>query len=139
MPRIPTRLMVLLAKLMVATALWAGGASLVSAQQRESAPPPKLPVQHPSETKLNEQQLRGAGLFIQRCALCHLAKTFGQGGNKYCCVASLGPNLGGLYKDLTPTQEKAMRQFILNGGPAWKYALEPKEIDDIVAYLKTLE
>jgi mono/diheme cytochrome c family protein len=119
------------------------GAGRVSAQQSESSPPQKLPVQHSSGVRLTEQQTRGAGLFIQRCALCHLAKTFGQGGNKYCCVSSLGPNLGGLYKDLTPTQEKAMRQFILNGGPtympAWKYALEPKEIDDIVAYLKTLE
>ena len=81
-------------------------------------------------------------MFIQRCSLCHLAKTFGAGGSKFCCVASLGPNLSGLFQNLTPDQEKAFRDIILNGGPTymppWKYGLTAEEIDDIVAYLKTL-
>jgi mono/diheme cytochrome c family protein len=101
-----------------------------------------LPLQHPSGTKLTEQEYRGAGVFIQHCSLCHLAKTFGAGGSKFCCVASLGPNLAGLFQNLTPDQEQAYRAIILSGGPtympSWKYGLTPEEIDDIVAYLKTL-
>ena len=79
---------------------------------------------------------------FQRCSLCHLAKTFGAGGSKYCCVASLGPDLSGRLKDVTPDQEEAVRAIILNGGPtympSWKYGLTPGDIDDIIAYLKTL-
>jgi mono/diheme cytochrome c family protein len=135
----------LFASLAVALALCAGSATLVSAQDEGSGGPPatrELPVKHDPGVKLTEQQTRGAGVFIQHCALCHLDKTFGAGGSKYCCVKSLGPRLGGLFKDAGPEQEKALREFITNGGPtympAFKYGLTPKEIDDIVAYLKTL-
>jgi mono/diheme cytochrome c family protein len=91
---------------------------------------------------LTEQQLRGAAVFFQRCSLCHLAKTSGAGGSKYCCVASLGPDLSGRFTDVTPDEEQAFRAIILNGGPtympSWKYGLTLDEIDDIIAYLKTL-
>jgi mono/diheme cytochrome c family protein len=91
---------------------------------------------------LTEQEVRGAGVFFQRCSLCHLAKTTGAGGSKFCCVASLGPNLSGRFKNITPDEEQAFRAIILNGGPtympSWKYGLTPNEIDDIIAYLKTL-
>ena len=97
----------------------------------------KLPIKHSSNAKLTDQQLRGAGIFIQRCALCHLSKT-----NKACCAKSLGPSLSGMFKDMDPEQEKSMREIIMEGGPtympAWKYGLSPKSIDDIIAYLKTL-
>lgn len=147
MPKIKIQKIVLLASWVVLLVLCAGHATLVSAQDEESGataatPSRQLPIKHASGAKLTPQQERGAGLFIQRCALCHLAKTFGSGGNKYCCVRSLAPNLVPYFRNLTPDQEKAMREIILNGGPtympAWKYALEPKDIDDIVAYLKTL-
>ena len=136
------------ASLAVALALFAGSAALVSAQGGAGAPnanstPRELPIKHAPGTKLTEQETRGAGIFIQHCALCHLDKTFGTGGAKYCCVRSLGPNLAGMFKGMDPEQEKAMREFIMNGGPtympAFKYGLTPKEIDDIIAYLKTLE
>jgi mono/diheme cytochrome c family protein len=133
------------ATLVIALALFAGSATPVSAQNETTGGPPasrELPIKHDPGVKLTEQQTRGAGIFIQHCALCHLDKTFGAGGSKYCCVRSLGPKLGGLFKDAGPDQEKALREFITNGGPtympAFKYALTPKEIDDIVAYLKTL-
>jgi mono/diheme cytochrome c family protein len=134
----------LLACLVVA--LFAGRATLVSAQEGEAkagqAPPRSLPIRHSSGTQLTEQQARGAGVFFQRCSLCHLAKTSGAGGSKYCCVASLGPDLSGRFRDVTPDQEKAYREIILNGGPtympAWKYGLTSDEVDDIIAYLKSL-
>lgn len=106
----------------------------------------KLPIKHTNNAKLTEQQIRGAGVFIQHCALCHLNKT-----NKACCAPSVGPNLGILYKNATPEQEKMMREVIMNGGPipgsgpgpsympAWKYGLKATEVDDIIAYLKTLD
>ena len=133
----------LLASLVVAVALFAGSAALVSAQEgQSSAGQRSLPIRHPSGAKLTEQQARGAGVFFQRCSLCHLAKTFGAGGSKYCCISSLGPNLSGRFKDLTPDQENAFREIILNGGPtympSWKYGLTPDEVDDIIAYLKIL-
>jgi mono/diheme cytochrome c family protein len=57
-----------------------------------------------------------------------------------CCFAR--PQSQRPVQNLTPDQEKAFRDIILNGGPTymppWKYGLTPEEIDDIVAYLKTL-
>jgi mono/diheme cytochrome c family protein len=100
------------------------------------------PIRHTTGAKLTEQEQRGGALFIQRCALCHLSKSFGTAGSKYCCVRSLGPSLNGMFRNMEPEQEQAMREIILNGGPTlmpgWKYGLEPKDIDDIIAYLKTL-
>ena len=145
MPNTTVRQLSLLAGLVVALALFAGRATPVSAQEGQSSAgqtTSRLPIRHPSGTTLTEQQLRGAAVFFQRCSLCHLAKTSGAGGSKYCCVASLGPDLSGRFKDVTPDQEQAFRATILNGGPtympSWKYGLTSDEIDDIIAYLKTL-
>jgi mono/diheme cytochrome c family protein len=146
MPHTRTVQQVSLLACLVVVALFAGRATLVSAQEGEAkagqAPSRSLPIHHSSGTKLTEQQARGAGVFFQRCSLCHLAKTFGAGGSKYCCVASLGPDLSGRFRDVTPDQEKAYREIILNGGPtympAWKYGLTSDEVDDIIAYLKSL-
>ena len=126
----------------LAAALLVGRAALVSAQDGQPAPTQRsAPIHHPDGAQLTDQQTRGAAVFFQRCSLCHLAK-FGAGGSKYCCVFALGPNLGGRFRNITPEQENAFRDIILNGGPtympAWKYGLTPDEVDDIVAYLKTL-
>jgi len=137
------RRVILFASVVLMAALFAGRAAPVSAQEGQSGQnTSRLPIRHPNGTTLTEQQLRGAAVFFQRCSLCHLAKTSGAGGSKYCCVASLGPDLSGRFKDVTPDQEKAYREIILNGGPtympSWKYGLTADEIDDIIAYLKTL-
>ena len=137
------------ASLAVALAFCTGSATLVSAQNEAPGEPPpstrELPIKHASGTKLTEQQIRGAGIFTQRCALCHLPKTFGEGGAKFCCMPPVEPNLIGNHmfnKDTTPDQEAVLRGFIMNGGPtlmpAFKYGLTPQEIDDMIAYLKTL-
>ena len=135
----------LLASLAVLPAVFVGRATLASAQEGESRAPQSasrsLPIRHSSGAELTEQQVRGAGLFFQRCALCHLAKTNGVGGSKYCCVSALGPDLSGRFANLA-ADEKAFKDIILNGGPtympSWKYALTAEEIDDVIAYLKTL-
>jgi mono/diheme cytochrome c family protein len=136
----------LLAGLVVVLAVFAGRITVVSAQEGQSragqTASQTLPIRHASGVELNAQQVRGAGVFFQRCSLCHLAKTTGAGGSKYCCVSPLGPDLSGRFNNLAPDQEKAFKDIILNGGPtympSWKYGLTSEEIDDIIAYLKTL-
>jgi mono/diheme cytochrome c family protein len=137
--------LIYLAGLVLVLAFCMGRIKLLSAQEGNTNALPaarQMPLHHPSGTILSDQQQRGAGLFIQRCALCHLPKSFGAGGSKYCCVSSLGPTLSGIFKNIDSDQEQAMREIILNGGPTympgWKYGLTPKEIDDIISYLKTL-
>ena len=136
----------LLASLVVAVMVFAGRTVIVSAQEGEprsgQSLSQSLPIRHASAAPLTAEQARGAGLFFQRCSLCHLAKTSGAAGSKYCCVASLGPDLSTRFKNLSAEQEEAFKAIILNGGPtympAWKYGLTADEIDEIIAYLKTL-
>lgn len=112
----------LFAGLVAAFAICAGIGRVVAAQETGSggpSPARELPIRHPAGTKLTEEQKSGAGIFFQRCALCHLDKTFGTNGSKYCCVKSLGPRLGGLFKDMDADQERAMKDFIMNGGPTY--------------------
>lgn len=86
--------------------------------------------------KLDEQERLGEGLFLQRCSLCHLPRKL-----KFGSPAVIGPSLSGQFKGATPDQMKVLRNFILKGGPempGFQYGLDPKEVDELVAYLKTL-
>ena len=98
----------------------------------QSKPEAALPV----AAKLSEEARRGEGLFLQRCSLCHLPRKL-----KFGSPPVIGPILRGQFKDATPDQMKVLRGFILKGGPdmpGFQYGLEPKEVDDLIAYLKTL-
>jgi mono/diheme cytochrome c family protein len=109
--------------------LCSGGASYLPAQSKPAAA-------LPAAEKLNEQEMRGEGLFLQRCSLCHLPRKL-----KFGSPPVIGPSLGGQFKDATPDQQKVLRGFILKGGPdmpGFQYGLEPKDVDDLVAFLKTL-
>jgi mono/diheme cytochrome c family protein len=89
-----------------------------------------------SAAKLTEQETRGEGLFRQRCSLCHLPRKL-----KFGSPAVVGPDLTGLFKEAGPDKQKLLRGTILKGGPdmpGFQYGLEPKEVDDLIAYLKTL-
>ena len=84
----------------------------------------------PSSRSLSATQLAGKILFVQRCSVCHLP------GPIY---KPYGPLLDG--KLIAFRGEAAEREQIMQGTlrmPGWQYALEPKEIDNILAYLKTL-
>lgn len=110
-------------------ALYAGGTSNLLGQGKPVATAP-------AAEKLNEQEMRGQGLFLQRCSLCHLPRKL-----KFGSPPVIGPSLSGQFKDATPDQLKILRGFILKGGPdmpGFQYGLEPKEVDDLIAYLKTL-
>jgi mono/diheme cytochrome c family protein len=112
----------------VLTGGYAGGAALLFAQSVNS-------TAQSGPKKLTEQEIRGEGVFLQHCSLCHLPlKEKGR-------TTHYGPPLPGVFKDADPDQEHDLRQIILNGTdrmPAWQYALRAKDIDDLIAYLKTV-
>jgi mono/diheme cytochrome c family protein len=95
------------------------------------------PARAPSSpAKLTEQETRGENLFRQRCSLCHLPRKL-----KFGSPAVIGPDLTGVFKEAGPDKLKLLTGSILKGGPdmpGFQYGLEPKEIDDLIAYLKTL-
>ncbi len=80
--------------------------------------------------ELNATQQHGRQVFAQSCGVCHLppsmnAKTYGPPLNK----ATVAGN------------DAVMRVFIENGSdrmPGFKYYLAPKDIDAIIAYVRTL-
>jgi mono/diheme cytochrome c family protein len=84
-----------------------------------------------STVTLNDAQILGRRVFLQRCAVCHTEST--PGARRY------GP---ALYKELVDGNEDSIRDFISNGSkgkmPGFKYGLEASEINAIVEYLKTV-
>ena len=78
---------------------------------------------------LTETQMLGRRLLAQSCGVCHLpvalnAKTYGPLLNKAAAAGN----------------DDVMRAFIVNGTPrmpAFKYHLQPAEIDAIIAYGRT--
>ena len=82
---------------------------------------------------LNEQQKSGEAWFVQNCTLCHMPT------NQKKRLKIVAPPLEGMFGEDADSQ--VLRQFIEQGipgkMPAFRFGLEQKQIDDIVAYLKT--
>jgi len=79
---------------------------------------------------LTETQLEGARLFMQRCNVCH--------GAAMNSMDAYGPFLT---KQRVEGREAQVRQVIMDGTermPAFKYGLQPAQIDMIVDYLGTV-
>jgi mono/diheme cytochrome c family protein len=111
-------------------------AGLGPAGQARSKAQDKAVQPRSTVVQLSDQERRGEGFFLQRCSLCHLPRKL-----KFGSPPVIGPSLAGLFKDAAPDQMKVLRGFILKGGPnmpGFQYGLEPREIDDLIAYLKTL-
>ncbi|MBI4465069.1 MAG: cytochrome c [Acidobacteria bacterium] len=105
-----------------ALVVW-GGEFPLAAQQSRSEAAPSVPEQ------------AGKKLFLQRCSLCHLPRL-----NDPTTPDPFGPKLNGVVKGT----ESAMRarETILKGTarmPGFQYGLQPQEIDNLLAYLKTLK
>jgi len=86
--------------------------------------------------ELSDQELKGEGLFLQRCSLCHLSKR-----NKFCCREPLGPTLSGKLKGSDPETERFVREQILRGSanmPGFQYGLSPVQVDALIAFIRTL-
>jgi mono/diheme cytochrome c family protein len=82
-----------------------------------AAPPP-----------LSESELAGRRLFVQRCGICH--DPVGQGRTP-------GPWVD--RETLDKSGEAAVRRIIAAGSPGmpgFQYALQPSQIDQIIAFLK---
>jgi mono/diheme cytochrome c family protein len=80
---------------------------------------------------LDATQTAGRNLFAQHCVVCHV-KTL------VTAVRTYGPSLS---KETLGGLDEVMIAFIGTGTsnmPGFKYSLEPGEIAQIVAYLKTL-
>jgi mono/diheme cytochrome c family protein len=82
-----------------------------------------------AQASSRKQRERGAQLFdTSGCLHCHMMGTEG---------ATRGPNLSEVGSKLQPA---AMRERIVNGGrgmPAFGDVLKRKELDDLVAYLRS--
>jgi mono/diheme cytochrome c family protein len=80
----------------------------------------------------------GKTVFNQNCTACHTASS---------TATNVGPGLKGLFKAKKmpasgkPVTEQNVRNQILNGGggmPGFKDTLSTEQIDDLIAYLKTV-
>ena len=77
---------------------------------------------------VTETEMKGRGLFAQRCANCH-------GGT----TRNPGPLLG--QHTVGRLGESSIREKIRKGSPVmpgFQYSLEPAQIDQIIAFLKTM-
>ena len=91
---------------------------------------PLAAQQTPPSASLSATEHAGEKLFLQRCSLCHLgsAPTY----------KPYGPPLDGI---VTAKGDDRVRKVILEGStgmPGWRYALDPAQVDHIIAYIKTL-
>ena len=86
-----------------------------------------------SPPSLSMDEVRGRQLFVQRCAICH--DPLGQPSY---------PNTPGPWVDAATVGslgDDTVRSQIMMGSarmPGWHYTLEPAEIDQVIAFLKTV-
>ncbi len=89
---------------------------------------------------LSQRELAGKKLFLQRCSICHFAPLPGApriaafGGDK-----PIGPLLNGYVEG--PETEARAREIIRKGTPqmpGFQYGLNSEEIDELIAYMKTM-
>lgn len=89
------------------------------------------------ELGLNAQEARGRAVFDQHCDRCHEA--YSSGGKK-------GPSLKGMYKKQflpsgMPANDQRVSDVIIMGRakmPAFNNAINDRQLQDLLAYLKTL-
>ena len=100
---------------------------LLAQEGGEAGPKPGVPQ--------NDHEWRGEALFIQNCVLCHIPSY----QKKYLGIQARTVLIGA-FQGEHPLQEAAARRFIMEGipktMPAFKYTLDAKQLDDLIAYLK---
>jgi mono/diheme cytochrome c family protein len=125
-------------------ALATGGVMVAAAMQAGGAPPPRDPTrisvtkrpydraQLVKPTTLSEEEYQGRTVWLQRCAYCH----DGVGNISY---NTMGSWLGA--ETVQTLTEVAVRAIIAAGTermPGFAYALQPKQVDDLLAFMKTI-
>lgn len=90
---------------------------------------------------LNEQQRSGEALFLQNCGLCHAPITENRKDSKII-PKPRATSLAGMFRRTPPVRDDVVRIIIQQGVakkmPGFQYTLSSKELDDILAYLKTM-
>jgi mono/diheme cytochrome c family protein len=86
--------------------------------------------QTPATASLTATERTGEKLFLQRCSLCHLgsAPTY----------QPWGPPLDGRVTDASEARIRTVIAEGVRNMPGWRYALNPSQIDAIVAYMRKL-
>ena len=109
-------------------------AGAVLAQDPPAAAPPKKTASHAAAGSA----ARGKEIFEKKCAMCHFADSDAK---------KIGPGLKGISKRGTfsvngnKVTTDSLKTWIENGDsmmPGMKETLEPAQIKDVVAYVKTL-
>ena len=83
-----------------------------------------------SAQNLTPQQQHGRMILTQNCNICHLPQNPGS--------RTYGPPLN---KEAANGDDKLMKEVIQNGlvkMPGWKYTLKDNDINDVIAYVRTL-
>ena len=115
--------------------LAAAGAVLA---QDTAAPPAKSSSKKAASHGSPGSAVKGKEVFEKKCAICHYADKEAK---------KIGPGLKGMYKRGTFTvngnkiTDEALKTWIENGDslmPPMKETLEPAQIKDVIAYVKTL-
>jgi cytochrome c2 len=110
--------------------------SVAGAMLAQDAPPAKSPKKASSQA--GGSAARGKEVFEKKCAMCHFADSDQK---------KIGPGLKGISKRGTFTVNgnkvttESLKNWIENGNslmPGMKDSLEPPQIKDVVAYVKTL-
>jgi mono/diheme cytochrome c family protein len=111
--------------------------ALAGAVYAQDAPPAKTPAKK-SASGGPAAAARGKELFDKKCGICHYADNDQK---------KIGPGLKGISKRGTFTvnnnkvTDETLRTWIENGDtlmPPFKDVLEPAQIKDVIAYVKTL-
>jgi len=110
-------------------------AGVLPAQEQPVKTSAKKPASHGASSA---SAAKGKEIFEKKCALCHFAESDQQ---------KIGPGLKGISKRGTFTvngnkvTNESLKTWIENGDslmPPFKEVLEPAQIKDVVAYVKTL-
>jgi mono/diheme cytochrome c family protein len=100
----------------------------LSAQQAQSPP-------------LNDAEKAGRKIFQTRCAMCHVGQE--PAVEMSSPTAERRPaTMGPLLSRTNTTNEAALKQKIKDGSvkmPAYKYTLTDQQIDQVVAFMKTID
>jgi mono/diheme cytochrome c family protein len=100
-----------------------------------------------SKPKLSPDQRAGEGLFLRNCAFCHAShKKESPGDIKDPADdpknAMEGKSIGPSLRIVSTLSDSDVRSFIMQGFPnempGFRYGLTPKEIDELISYLRTI-
>lgn len=119
-------------RLLLATLLL-GGAALAAGQAKQTPAPARRAAAAPASSEVK----RGRQVYAEHCGVCHFS------ANR---AKKVGPGLKGIYRRAQfasgrKVDDAGMRAWILKGGadmPAFEESLTTEQIDDLIAYLKTL-